>query len=492
MPNVSRRSFLWGASTIPFALWFEKYASAQTELTRFNVTSAQGQVRLAQYRSAVGQMMAAPESSPTGWLFQWYTHNVRGDRTKAAELTRIYPSSTPQKALATEMWNTCQAHHGGDVEDYFLPWHRMYVFFLERIVRKISNDPTFTLPYWNYSNSAVPSGPRMPTAFINPAATTNSLFRSNRNTIANNGQPIDQNSPGALNLNALSQVCYSQQGAIQGFNLALDSGLHGTVHVLVGNGQGMGSVPFAANDPIFWMHHCNIDRLWASWNRAGRLNPTTSVWLDKQFIFADECGARVVGTVRDFRDFARLKYTYDSFAPVPATLVGCPPVLLSAAATQKHADVLSGPVRLGSAPVTVTLEPTPGIGAAAADIRPRVRNLKTGHRLFLVMRNLQTDLQPGVLYNVYLELPASASAQATKTRKVGAIHFFDAEAGHTDHEDMAGMSSNKFFSFDITNLARTLAKTGQLSAKPQVTIVPAGHPESSAQPVVGEISLVEQ
>jgi tyrosinase len=497
MPTVSRRSFLWGASTIPFALWFEKYASAQTELTRFNVTSAQGQARLAQYRSAVRQMVAAPESSPTGWLFQWYTHSVpnNNNRTKASELARVYPSPSPQKALANEMWETCQAHHGSDIEDFFLPWHRMYVYFFERIVRKISNDPTFTLPYWNYSNGAVQSGPRLPTDFINPAAATNPLFRPNRNVLANGGQPIDQNSPGAFNLTALNQLCYSQQGVVQGFNLALDSGLHGNVHVLVGNTQGMGRVPFAANDPIFWMHHCNIDRLWASWNRGGRQNPTTNAWLDKQFVFADECGTRVVGTVRDFRDIARLKYTYDSFASVPFTAQVCPggAITLSAAATvQKQADVQSGPVRLGSAPVTVTLEPTPGVGAATADIRPRVRSLRRDRRLFLVLRNLETDLQPGVLYHVYLELPASASVRASKTREVGTIHFFDAETSHAGHASATGAASNKFFSFDITDLAKSLVARGQLSAKPQVTIAPAGEPEGSAQPVVGDISLVEQ
>lgn len=491
MPGISRRSFLWGASTIPFALWFEKYASAQTELTRHNAASAQGQARLAQYRAAVGQMMAAPESSPTGWLFQWYTHNVRGGTTKAAEITRVYPTPSPQRNLAQEMWNTCQAHHAGDVEDFFLPWHRMYVYFFERIVRKISNDPTFTLPYWNYTNSAAPSGPRLPPAFISPASqATNPLFRPNRNALANGGQPIDQNSPGSLNLNSLSQCTYSPQGAAQGFNLALDSGLHGTVHVLVGNGQGMGSVPWAAGDPVFWMHHCNIDRLWASWNRGGRQNPNTAVWLNRQFVFADECGARVVATVRDFTDIARLRYNYDSFAPVPACAAAS--ASLAASAPQRQADAPSGPVRLGTAPVTVALEPTPTVGAAASDIRPRVRRLRPGRRLFLVLRNLQTDLQPGVLYNIHLELPESASAQATSARRVGTIHFFDAEADHAGHASASATSPEKFFSFDITDLARRLAASGQLSAKPRVTIVPAGQPQSSAQPVVGEISIVEQ
>ena len=54
----------------------------------------------------------------------------------------------------------------------------------------------------------------------------------------------------------------------------------GQVHTLVGNLLGMGKVPWAANDPIFWLHHSNVDRLWASWNGWGRANPATAAWRD--------------------------------------------------------------------------------------------------------------------------------------------------------------------------------------------------------------------
>jgi tyrosinase len=29
----------------------------------------------------------------------------------------------------------------------------------------------------------------------------------------------------------------------------------------------------AALDPIFYLHHCNIDRMWAVWNGGGKANP---------------------------------------------------------------------------------------------------------------------------------------------------------------------------------------------------------------------------
>ena len=212
MSKFPRRTFIAGLSTIPFALWFEKYAAAAPPMIRYNVTSVNGLKMLKIYRDTVGTMMSTAEPSPIGWLFQWYTHNVRSDRTKAGELARVYPAPSAQKTLATAMWNTCQAHHAGDVEDYFLPWHRMYVYFLERIIRKVSGHANFTLPYWNYSNAAVTSGPRMPTAFRLPALSTNPLFRTNRNAGTNGGSPIDATDPGALDLTALAQCTYSPSG----------------------------------------------------------------------------------------------------------------------------------------------------------------------------------------------------------------------------------------------------------------------------------------
>jgi tyrosinase len=41
--------------------------------------------------------------------------------------------------------------------------------------------------------------------------------------------------------------------------------MHNIVHSLVGNGGHMSYIPYAAFDPIFWLHHANVDRLLAIW-----------------------------------------------------------------------------------------------------------------------------------------------------------------------------------------------------------------------------------
>jgi len=36
--------------------------------------------------------------------------------------------------------------------DFFFSWHRMYLYWFERIVRRMSGDDTWALPYWNWTD----------------------------------------------------------------------------------------------------------------------------------------------------------------------------------------------------------------------------------------------------------------------------------------------------------------------------------------------------
>lgn len=106
-----------------------------------------------------------PEGNPLNWIFQWYTPFRAGDRTKQQELNRVYPSPSANRTLAEKMWNTCQAHSSGQREDFFLPWHRMFITYFEDIIRQVSGRHDFTLPYWDYTD---PSQQVLPIEFRRP------------------------------------------------------------------------------------------------------------------------------------------------------------------------------------------------------------------------------------------------------------------------------------------------------------------------------------
>ncbi len=49
------------------------------------------------------------------------------------------------------------------------------------------------------------------------------------------------------------------------FRFRLEYDLHNLVHRYVGGDMALAASP---NDPVFWLHHCNIDRLWSLWEQT--------------------------------------------------------------------------------------------------------------------------------------------------------------------------------------------------------------------------------
>jgi len=487
MSTISRRQFIiTGMAGASAASVLVRSSEAQGIQVRFNVLSAQGQGMLQKYTQAVKLMTQTASGSPGSWVFQWYTHAVRGDSNKAAQLNAVFgPNPSPNKTLATQMWGTCQPHFNSGNQPFFLPWHRMYVYYFERVCRKVLNDPTFSLPYWNYSS---PNAAAIPAAFT---VGNSPLFRPNRNPGVNQGQPINQGQPqGTLSpVPALSQTTYLPSGANRGFNQMLDLGLHGAVHVLVGNRTNMGDVPWAANDPIFWLHHCNIDRLWASWNKCHK-NPDTPAWLNQTFTFADENAKPVTAKVANFETVQELAYTYDHFETVPGCQTPPPPVLApSPVVTLATATAIV----LGEGATRATLTPTATSGTAVAvpPLGTRVQEMPATSHVYLTISNYRAVAQPGVLYHLYLDLPAGTMASGGQGHYVGSMNFF-AVVPVPDHEGHHGGADTRVLSFEATDLVKRLKSEGRLTNTPTVTISPAGKPPTAAKPVIGEIALVEQ
>ena len=70
---------------------------------------------------------------------------------------------------------------------FFLSWHRMYIYYFERILRAASGDPDLALPYWNYSD---PAQRALPTPFREPAGSQNPLYVSQRQAGINAGAEL--------------------------------------------------------------------------------------------------------------------------------------------------------------------------------------------------------------------------------------------------------------------------------------------------------------
>ena len=91
---------------------------------------------------------------------------------------------------------------------------------------------------------------------------------------------------------ALNEKFYidSPTGSL-GFNPRLDQNPHFFTHIALGGD--MADFATVGGDPLFYLHHCNLDRIWESWNRLGNSNPTDPKYLNRKFAYGDRSGKRV-------------------------------------------------------------------------------------------------------------------------------------------------------------------------------------------------------
>jgi tyrosinase len=147
---------------------------------------------------------------------------------------------------------------------YFLAWHRGYIYYFERQIRAVSGDSKLVLPYWDYYSYAT-----MPAEFTN-SSNSNPLYVDRVNT--NVRQALTM-APFA------STIINFPTGMSNAFEPTCEGAPHNQIHNLIGNVMATMQSPI---DPIFWLHHANIDRLWVAWVSAGggRKMPqlTSSYW----------------------------------------------------------------------------------------------------------------------------------------------------------------------------------------------------------------------
>jgi len=166
----------------------------------------------------------------------------------------------------------------------FLPWHRYLLLRFEAYLREAVQDDAFRLPYWDWSADAERTSPRRSPVWsvsrlgrflrsdfvvrvgMNAAGQVVRTNRRLQRTLAQAGdlpiredvrlvieeeadydvEPFDSDAPGFRN-------------NVEGW---VGPNLHNTVHVWVGGDMQLATSP---NDPVFYLHHCNVDRIWSAW-----------------------------------------------------------------------------------------------------------------------------------------------------------------------------------------------------------------------------------
>jgi tyrosinase len=342
------------------------------------------------------------------------------------------------------------------------------------------------LPYWNYSdNTAARIIPQVfrDRNYTNPSGQVvpNPLFEQSRRSDLN-----EQQNPAALESGTVDTTralgltgFISSQLGRDGFggqqvaapehlpdqnHGGLEGSPHDKVHDAI-NGL-MGDPDTAANDPIFWLHHCNIDRLWNRWlNQGQRSDPNDPVWAGQSFTFAAP-GGQSTQTVCKFLNYVPgnlIDYQYDDpQAHDPAgdasACQGTPPPLV---ASQLAVHAKPGAMHAMAAKATTTSLATfpPRLSLLAKPTSFKLE-IPAEHRgtlttmaeaspgasgeLSLEVSGIDAKSLDGGYYDVYVNLPQGAQPDPNGSSFVGSISSF-AMKGRAKHL-AAGQQLSKVFS----------------------------------------------
>lgn len=157
----------------------------------------------------------------------------------------------------------------------FLPWHRAYLLDLERELQAI--DPCVTLPYWRFDQPAPNVFDRRFMGVSNAVGRVEFIAGHPLNTWRTDGALGISRTPFFTTTAAppglLTEVQTIALGGPPGTAAyasfdAMEGNPHGSAHTRFGGY--VSSVPTAPRDPLFFMLHANVDRLWAKWQWARR------------------------------------------------------------------------------------------------------------------------------------------------------------------------------------------------------------------------------
>jgi len=388
-------------------------------------------------------MMALPREDPRSWRFFANIH-LTFDRAED-----FYPADPRQANFVRRLWNQCP--HGSFT---FLPWHRLYLLALERLIQGLTGNFSFALPYWNYTAGATgdPEPRRLPAILrqrlfplrqadpsrriargLEPAIWgPNPLYVPDSVPAAEgNGRDPAMNAGAAL---ALADVTYFPALAAARFSTSRGSGSfgghpdpgderygtlemtpHNNIHARVGGAFGlMADLSYAARDPVFFLHHAAIDRLWDSWLAlgGGRANPTDDPgWMQRSWAFPDASGNFYAFSVADAAGLPDAVNRYDRLDALPPAAAG-QAALGGLAARGLLAPVSAatgaGPVHLTGEPVALALTPTGGVG----------------QRLFLQLDGLEAAQAPGMSWSLFLDPAPGLALDPANPGFAGSLAFF--------------------------------------------------------------------
>jgi tyrosinase len=240
---------------------------ARTKVTL--LTAAMNEMLLMQNLPGRWRPMSFPEMVKKSEIFKQFSKNLGW--LFPPSLTEIERSRYICAFYANDgtLGDLVDIHHGSygqHSNPLLLPWHRIFLMLFEEALHHYH--PDVCIPYWDWTRAEEQSFPDWLLDVhpdVHTPTTTVIVLRSPQSSA--NLASITSMTP-----TAMGKTNYPDFSQL--INL-----IHGSIHGWVG--PTMSSPATSPADPIFWLHHANLDRLWWVWyNNAATGNHQNPVLAD--------------------------------------------------------------------------------------------------------------------------------------------------------------------------------------------------------------------
>lgn len=449
---------------------------------------------LAAYRDFVGYMLRQDQSRPVSWL-QYSLLHGNAD---------------------TGQFKYCP--HG---DWYFLPWHRAYVAMYETAARALIGKADFAMPYWDWTvdrtmpqaftdttykgkpnplyvpgrTLSTPSRWPLPDSIVGPAVMSKIYAQTTFQSFGTSKNPRQ---------NSLDESWVVAGGGVQG---TLEATPHNNVHNFIGAFMPTAGSP---RDPIFMMHHCNIDRIWAYWNALGRRNSDGmspgdwALWNGMTFTnnYLSPTGVPYTAAVAGLQNTLALGYTYGNL-PQHDGQVEDPErtrrllalfATGSAPETLENLQVLTSPNRQAARADRALVKEVALPQSLRAMVAENAPGTEQAAEMFALIKDIDVGAGvDGMRVFVNADNPTSSTPD-TDPHFVAEVGFFAHPPGHEGHQNHKGLPS---VVIDLTDTVRRLAAAGKLDGdRISVQLVPtlrqgaAAGAEKSLVPAVVEVAAL--
>jgi tyrosinase len=328
---------------------------------------------------------------------------------------------------------------------FFLPWHRAYLYYFEAICREITGDATFALPYWDWTTQR-----QLPPQFWKGELVSTRQANQNSKAIDEyvGKEIIEKILDGDFETFAGGKAKRTDEATGQG---RLENAPHNYIHTFVGGHMRTFMSPL---DPIFWLHHANVDRLWTEWAKKKKAMPKDKNWLSAKMTFCGPDGKPASTAVEEVLGTHKLGYRYDTQSetdsepvlaePEPET----PDKLHSVAKIKRPPDP--------GQPVLFDFQPSDSLRERLGFVASSPSRV-AGKSAVRLAVHVQPPADPTIVVRVFLNCPSlSIDTPYSNPHHIGSFAFFEHQKSGDPHTRVAFRPTRVFL--DMTSTLRALGQ----------------------------------